>query len=420
MNCFLPAFGIVLVLSAPAPAQWPGFRGPNLDGISTERGLPLKWGPQENLFWKLKLPGPGSSSPIVVGQRVLVTCWSGYGVPGTTKQDLPKLKRHLLCVDRSSGKVLWEKTIPARQPESPYSSQIAEHGYTTSTPVSDGQRIYVFFGATGVFAFDLDGNQLWHADVGSYLNNFGSAGSPVLHQNLLIVNATVEKGALFALDKTSGKEVWRTKVYGDCWSTPIVVSLPSGKFEVVLNGLNHLMGFDPGSGKELWRCEQVASAYSSSTPLIRDGIVYVMGAGADGRWFQAVRAGGQGDVSKSHVVWSHKKAGASYCSPLLIGDRLYYFSALATCLKAVDGDLVYQERLAALGTEYSSPVLADGRVYLFTRRKGGYVLAMKDKPEVISHNDLGDTTDFNASPAIAGGNLFIRSQQYLYCIGEKR
>lgn len=270
----------------------------------------------------------------------------------------------------------------------------------------------------GAFAFDFNGKELWQAELGKYLNNFGSAASPILHKNLLIVNATVESSVVVALDKTTGKEIWRTKVYGDCWSTPVPVEA-NGKTELVLNGLTELNGLDADRGGLLWKCATPGSAYASSTPVVRNGIVYVMGAGFDSRWVLAVRPGGKDDVTDSHVVWKQLKAGASYCSPLLLGDRLYYFSGVAGCLKLDTGAIVFQERLASLGTEYSSPVAADGKIYLFTRRKGAYVLAAGDKPEVVAENNLGDPSDFVASPAVSHGQLFVRSQQYLYCIGKK-
>src|SRR5262245_46017636 len=153
------AVGALICGFSIATADWTGFRGPAQDGASPERGLPVKWGPEQNVVWKLKLPGPGSSSPIVLGDKLFVTCYSGYGIPnqpGGEKSDINNLKRHLLCVERTSGKILWDKQVPAKQPESPYSKQIAEHGYATSTPVTDGERVYAFFGKTGVFAFDLN------------------------------------------------------------------------------------------------------------------------------------------------------------------------------------------------------------------------------------------------------------------------
>ena len=402
-----------------AGADWPAFRGPNHLGTSDERGLPVKWTATDNVVWKVKLPGPGSSSPIVCGDKVFVTCWSGYGEAKGKKGDVKDLRRHLLCLDRKTGQTLWDKTVPAKLPELEYKTQVTQHGYTTSTPVTDGERVYVYFGRTGALAFDLDGKELWHTELGKALNTFGSGGSPTLYKDLLIVNATVEGGSLAALDKKSGKEVWKVKGLGDCWSTPVVVAVPGGKDEVVLNGPAALTGFDAEKGTQLWECDLITTAYASSTPLVKGDVVYVMNAGSGERQFVAVRAGGRGDVTKTHLLWQ-QKVGASYCSPVLVGDRFYFVSGGFTCLKADGGEVVFQERLAGVGTEYGSPVAADGKIFIFTRFGGAYVLAAKDKLEVLARNSLDDGSAFNASPAVSQGQLFVRSMDYLYCLGEKK
>ena len=248
-----------------------------------------------------------------------MTCYSGYGVPDGKNDDPAKLRRHLLCMDRQTGQIVWQKDVAAQLPKSRFSRQIGEHGYATSTPVTDGERVYVFFGGTGVLAFDLDGKPLWQRELGKGINTFGSGSSPVLYKNLVLVNATVEGAGLVALDKATGNVVWQAKPYGDCWSTPIVVELPGGKAEIVLNELTEVLAYDPEKGNELWKCDCPGSAYASSTPLAHNGLIYAMGAGQGGRWFMAIRAGGRGDVSNTRVVWKQGKAGASYCSPLLVG-----------------------------------------------------------------------------------------------------
>lgn len=411
---------LLLVLLHVAPcvrADWPGFRGPASLGVGQARGLPIQFGPERNVAWKQPLPGPGSSSPIIVGDRVLVTCYSGYGVD-KGQGDINKLVRHLLCFERKTGKLLWQRDVPASQPELPYKTQVTQHGYATSTPVSDGARVYVFYGRSGVLAYDLDGKQLWHKEVGKGVNGYGTGSSPTLLGDLLLVNATVESGALVALDKRTGQEVWKAKGLGDCWSTPVVVELPDGKKEVVLNTPASITGFDSASGKELWTCEMI-SGYASATPLVSAGTIFTMGAGVEGKQVMAVRPGGRGDVTRTHVLWKQTKAGASYCSPLLVGDRLYYFSGEACCLNIKDGAVIFQEKLEGLGREYPSPVFADGRIYLPTRSAGIYVVGAKYRLEVLAHNDLGDASPFNASPAIADGQLFLRSYRFLYCLEGK-
>lgn len=410
--------GILLILPCLAIADWPGFRGPKGTGISDEKGLPVTWSEKNNIAWKTRLPGPGASSPAIWGDRVFVTCWTGYAESRDNRGDLKKLRRHLVCLDRKSGKILWKSDVPAKLPEVEWGRALSQHGYTTSTPVTDGKRVYVFFGKTGVFAYDFKGNRLWHTEVGKYLNNFGSGSSPALWKNLLIVNAAVEGGGLIALDKTTGKKVWRVKLYDDCWTTPLVVNSPRKKQELILMTPTLLRSFDPATGKDLWQCDCPEPGYVSANPVARDGVVYVMGSGTLGRVFMAVRLGGKGDVTKSHVVWK-KRVGASFTSPILVGPNLYFFSELAHCLKAKTGDIVFRERLDGLGREYGSPVAADGKIYLFTREGSCYVLAAKNKLEILARNTLGDADGFTASPAIDGGQIFVRSNTYLYCIGKK-
>jgi outer membrane protein assembly factor BamB len=412
---------LLLLLRGPAWADWPAFRGPQGNGTSAERGLPAKWDGAANLLWKTKLPGPGASTPIVWGDRVFVTCYSGYGDGPDTRTGPDQLRRRLLCLERQTGRVLWDRAVAAKLPESEYAGQIRQHGYATSTPVTDGQRVYVFFNRTGVLAFDFAGKELWHTELGKGLNGWGSASSPTLFGNLLLVNATVECRALVALDRASGKEVWRAKVDGDSWSTPVVVELPGGKHEVVLSGHGALFGFDPGTGKELWQCETTVGTTAGSSPVVRGDIVYVMGGGFNDRLFLAVRAGGRGDVTQTHVVWKQTKVGASNCSPVLACDHLIFFSGQATCLRADTGEVVYQERLAGLGAEYASPVVvADGKLFLFTRRGAGHVLAAGPRFEELGRIDLAGTTGFTASPAVSHGQLFVRDREHLYCLGEKK
>jgi outer membrane protein assembly factor BamB len=198
-----------------------------------------------------------------------------------------------------------------------------------------------------------------------------------------------------------------------------VVELPGGKYEIVLSAQAALFGFDPDTGRQLWDCDTTAGTAASSSPVVKNGVVYVMGGGFNERMFLAVRAGGRGDVGKSHVMWRQTKVGASNCSPLLLGDYLYSFSGQACCLRVDTGEVVYQERLADLGAEYSSPVAADGKVFLFTRRGSGYVLAAGPRFEQLSRIDLGATTGFTASPALSNGQLFVRNNDTLFCLGTK-
>jgi outer membrane protein assembly factor BamB len=415
----LSGFAVILVGTATA-GDWPGFRGPHGNGTSEDRDLPIKWSADENVAWKARLPGPGASSPTTWKNHIFLTCWTGYGETKGGSGELAKLRRHLLCLDRKTGKLLWDRDVPAKLPENEYKTQVTQHGYTTSTPVTDGERVYVFFGKSGVFAFDLSGKELWHAEAGKGFNVFGSGSSPILFRNLVLINATVECSALLALDRVSGKVVWRAKVYGDTWSTPVVVETAGGKPEIVLSAQSAVLAFDPDDGKQLWECDHTGSDYASASPLARKDTVYVMGAGFGARLFTAIRSGGRGDVTKTHVLWQ-QKVGAAYCSPILVGEYLYYFSGgQAVCLRAATGEIVFRDRLSGVGQEYASPVAADGKIYLFTRSGVAHVLAAKDRLESLARNDLGDDGSFVASPAISDGQLLVRTHQYLYCIGKSR
>lgn len=394
----------------PALADWPGFRGPGHQGHAGPGDFPVRWGSDENVAWKVKLPGPGASSPVVQGERVFITCFTG--------KKAKELVRFLICVNRKTGKILWEEKRPAPLPENDYAGQILQHGFATGTPMIDGERVYVNFCRGGVFAFDLNGKEVWHRELGKFRNSFGSGSSPSIHGNLVLVNATTEAGGLFALNKATGETVWRAKVAGDCWATPIVVEVEGGKKEIVLNSQDGLFGFDPESGKELWKCATIGG-YVSSTPVVYKDTLYVIGSNFGKKAAAAIRAGGRGDVTKTHVVWSNTKVGASYCSPLLVGERLFFFSGQATCLNRATGEIVAQNRLDGVNQLYSSPIEAGGKIYLFTRNQGAYVLTADEKMAVLAHNDLGDTTAINASPAATGGDLLIRSQEYLYCLRKK-
>lgn len=412
----LAALCLVLSLSAGA-ADWPGFRGPHGLGISEEKDLPTKWGDKENLAWKVDLPGPGSSSPVVWGDKVFVTCYTGYGIDRDNPGKPEDLRRHLICVDRKEGKILWDKEVKAKLPEAEFRGPfITLHGYASSTPVTDGERVYVFYGKSGVFAYDFAGKELWHESVGDETDSWGSGTSPILYKDFVIVNAAIESGNLVALNKKTGKEEWKTGGVSRCWGSPALVDV-GGKQELVMSLPNVMKGYDPDTGKELWECNGITENYLCPTVVSRDGIAYVIGA-RDNTAI-AVKAGGRGDVTRTNLLWT-KSVGSNVTSPAVFGDHLYWVSdgGRAFCLKAKDGEIVYQERLG--GGAYASVVLADGKVYAVTQHKGTYVLAVGPKFEQVAHNTLSDDSTFNGGPAVSGGQLFLRSDKALYCIGKKK
>lgn len=409
----------LLILTACFPvgaAEWNQFRGPGGMGTSDAKGLPTEWSSRKNIVWKAALPGAGTSTPVTIGNRVYLTCYSGYALDANNPGKMEDLKRHLVCVDQDGGKVLWSKEFKPVLPEHKYAGEGAYHGYSSSTAVTDGSLLYVFFGKSGVFCFDLEGKQLWHASVGTGIHGWGSGASLLLYKNLLVVNASVESGALVALDKTTGKEVWRALGISAAWNTPVLVTAPSDEVELAVSVQDRLLGLNPDSGKELWHAEGV-HRYVCPSVVAQDGVIYAIGGGHTSL---AVRAGGRGDVTKSHGVWRVNK-GSNVSSPIYHGGHVYWASdngGIVHCQDAATGKFAYSERLVPeSGLIYASPVLADGKIYYVSQRNGTYVISAQPKFKLLAHNIFeDDKSRTNASIAISNGRLLLRSDQNLYCI----
>jgi len=448
---------LALRASSAGASDWPRFHGPDGSGISSDtQPVPVKWSETENLRWKCKLPGPGSSSPIVVGQRVFVTCWTGYGVDPDDVGDQENLRRHLICVDRDNGRVLWDQSVKPVLPEDPYSGNFTQHGYTSHTPVSDGQRVYVFFGKTGALAFDLDGKQLWQTGVGtgSGAHNWGSASSPILYKNLLIVTASAESKSLVALNKETGKEVWRRKDAGfsGTWGTPILVECAQGRTDLVIAVPFKIWGFNPDDGKLRWQCEGLSSDSMCASAIAHGDVVYALETGPRGGGTMAVRAGGEGDVTKTHVLWRGSER-SRIGTPVVEDGRIYWFgNRIANCIDAATGKQIYRTRFdggkvaeapapvrpkpgqpgpggpgvgprgrrgGMRGQDYSSPVLANGKIYFLSRSGEAFVYATGPEFKLLGQNRFGsDGGDFSSTPAVSDGQLFIRSSKYLYCVAH--
>ena len=404
----------------PAAGDWTRFRGPGGSGVAAGPAAPAKWGPEENILWKTELPGAGTSSPVLAGDRIFLTSHTGYAVPGEEGGDIRRLKRHLLCLDRATGRLLWSREVEAKQPEQ---ERIREdHGYATNTPAADGERVYAFFGKSGVFAFDRDGRQLWQADVGSGINGWGSAASPVIAGDLLVVNASVESESIVALDRATGKEVWRAAGVRDAWNAPILVDLPGGTppRELVVAMFQKVLGLDPATGERLWSCDTGINWYMVPGLVAgADGVVYCIGGRTGGAL--AVRAGGRGDATASHRLWTGTR-GSNVSSPVLAGEHLYWAHenrGEVYCARAKTGEIVYTQRLERAGQIYASPVLSGGNLYYTTREGRTYVVAAGPEFKLVATNELERRGRFNASPAVADGRLYMRSDRYLYCIGGR-
>ena len=399
-------------------ADWPRFRGADGNAASAEGDLPEKWSETEGVVWKTPLPGAGSSSPIVWGDRIFLTCYRGYGVSQREPGEMKKLERLVVALDRQTGKIVWEKAVSAKQPEDEFQGYIADHGYATSTPATDGERVYVFFGKSGVLAFDMEGNPLWQADVGngSAQMGWGSGASLLLTGDNVIVNAAAEDKALVALDKKTGKQKWKTPAdnFAGCWGTPLLIDLPGGKQEIVLSVPYEIWGFHPETGALNWYCDGITERGICTSVVTKDGVVYAVGGRTGGA--VAVRAGGKDDVNKTHLLW-RSQVGVYVSSPVIVGDHLYFANDFAHCLSLKNGETVYKERLPRSGQVYASLTAGDGKLYCTTRTSGTLVLATGPKYKMLASNKLSDDKDFfNASPVIHNGQLLLRSNKFLYCI----
>lgn len=408
--------------------SWTAFRGSKGDGVSESTSTPTKWSATENLLWSAKLPGPGASSPIVFEDKVFVTSYSGYG--DGSEGNLNDLKRHLVCLARDTGKVLWEAKVPSSAPEDRYSGYITEHGYASSTPVTDGDAVYCFFGKLGVHAFDMGGKPLWNTSVGTSSGNrrWGSAASPILFGDLIIVNASEESRAVIALDKKTGKQVWKAEGRNLelCYATPVINEIVGKKPELVLALPGEIWGLNPLTGGLKWFASTRLTGNVSPSVCITEDLAIAFG-GYPNTASVAVKTGGSGDVTGSGIVWNGNKS--SYVpSGVVKGKHLYWVNdrGLATCAETATGKVLYQERIGLGGGEsasrpvYGSTVLAGDTLYSVTRQGGVFVWKAAEKFTKVGLNKIeGDETDFNPSLAISDNKLFLRSNKAIYCIGSK-
>lgn len=413
----------ILIVTAlghsPSRAEdWSRFRGPDGAGVSASN-IPETWSDDENLKWACRLPGRGVSSPIVVADRVFVTAYSGFAMDSENPGDPSDLVRHLICLDRKTGQTLWQHSPPSRLPEDKYEGFITDHGYASSTPASDGQRVFAFFGKSGVFAFDLGGRRLWQVDVGneSGPSRWGSAASPIVYQDLVIVNACDESQSLVAIEAATGTVAWRAEasLYEGSFSTPIIAKTDDGRDEIIVPLADEVWGFDPKSGKLNWHVSVALGKYVTSSPVAADGVVYVAASSK----VTAIRLGGQGDVTDSHVLWT-RNAGPGLPSPIIHEGNLHWVATngVFTCADAATGKTLWRKRLGGgRNTTYASLTKAGDRWLVTTQTGGSYMVAVKPEFKVISNNKFTDDgTPFKASAAVSDDELFLRSERFVYCV----
>jgi outer membrane protein assembly factor BamB len=396
---------VLAVRVGPCDAEnWPRWRGPDGSGVSAGAPLALHWTTTQNVHWKVEVPGEGFSSPIVWDNRVYLTSARDKG--GC---------RLVHCLDRATGKLLWSRELADKDPE----RTSAMTGHAASTPVTDARRVVAFFGNAGAVCYDRDGKQLWHRDLGQFDSELGLASSPVLCGDRVVLvcdhdgdRFTSFDSFLIALDVQTGKECWKTerRGLGRSWSTPILV--PSGdRQELIVCGQDQVRGYDPKTGKELWRAGGL-TAWVAPSPVFGQGMIFAA-SGKNGPLL-ALRPGGTGDVTKTHVVWQQGGAGPYVCSPLLAGDYLYAHDeqGFLACYDARTGKRQYRERLEGKFT--ASAAAGDDKVYVTNEDGTTFVIRAGPKFAVLARNALEEYT--LASPAIAGKEMFLRTEHHLYCI----
>ncbi len=399
-----------------AEASWTRFRGPGGRGV-VQANLPTHWSNTKNLAWQLDLPGKGSSSPVVWGNRIFLTAFTGYGLEIESPGNRGDLKLHLLCIDLPSGQLVWDCRIDPSPSEQELTKRVAEHGYASPTPCVDDDAVYASFGPSGVVAVSHDGKLLWRQDTGTETAGFGAAASPILHEDLVIQNASIESGKMFGIEKSTGQIRWTFDGIPKAWTTPTLVKLDDGQTELIVNRKDAIVGFDPATGEQLWICDAIPD-YVVPCVIEHGGLLYCSG-GRSNMTF-VVRPGGRGDVSQSHLVWE-KSLGANVTSPILVNGHLFWShdKSIALCLRASDGELMFRERMPTRSRVYGS-IVSDGKhLFLTTRDAGVLVLDASPDYREIATNQLGDDNEvFNATPAIAGDAMLLRSDRRLYLIRE--
>ncbi len=441
MKALAPLLGLGLAAAAglasgaagDADANWPQWRGPLATGVAPQGHPPVEWSETRNVQWKVALPGRGTATPIVwsnqvfiltaipTGRKVVVPTYAVPAGPNAHMVDPPGEAQRftVLALDRATGRTLWQQTACERVPHEGFHR---DHGYASASPLTDGERLLAYFGSNGLFCYDLSGRLLWQKDLGRQRTRYGygEASSPAWQGHTVVILWDHEgEDFIVALDDRDGKELWRQKRDEPSgWSTPLIVK-HEGRRQVVANGTNKVRSYDLTTGALLWECAgQTLNAIPS--PVAGQGLVFVA-SGFQGQAVYALRPGGRGDLAGTPAVaWSRRKHTPYVPSPLLYGDLLYLFSgnnAVLSILAAATGSpLVDAQRLEGLQGVYASPVGADGRVYLVGRDGGAVVLRHAGRLEVLARNRLDD--GFDASPAIAGNQLFLRGRRSLYCLAQ--
>ena len=413
--------------------QWAQWRGPSLDGTSKTANPPLHWDAAKNIAWKTPLPGRGSATPIVWGDKVFVTTAINTGQKAA-EEDIPKPdprfaeKRTeapdtyhrfvVLALDRRSGKVLWETKCAEKVP---HEGHHTTHSYAAGSPVTNGKKLIVSFGSFGIYCLDLDGNMLWEKQLGRQetRRGWGEAVTPALYNNRIYVTWDHEGASFFtALDATDGKPLWKVeRDEPSSWATPLVLE-HQGKTQVITPGTNQVRSYDAETGELIWHHAGLTVNCIPSPLQYKDTVVVM--SGYRGSVATAIPLDATNDATEK-TLWKLTRGTPYVPSPLLVEGRLYFLQSNNNILTSIDAStgelLIDRKRLDALHNIYASPVAAAGRIYLTDRDGTTVVIKQGDELEVLATNKLGEPVD--ASPALAGNQLFLRSDKHIWCVEEK-
>jgi outer membrane protein assembly factor BamB len=411
--------GLLLLAAWTGPAwgaDWSEFRGPTGQGVSDVKGLPVRWNETKNVRWKVKLPGYGWSSPIVVNERIYLTTAQPTGGDWSLRA---------LCLDPADGSVVWNKEVFRQEARSRGSRIHQKNSHASPTPLSDGEHVFVHFGTHGTACLTLDGDVVWRCRSLVYAPNHGNGGSPVLVEGVLVVlcdGTDIQFAA--GIDAKTGKEIWRTRRYPPTakkfsFATPLAIQVGS-KTQVVSPGTDAVMAYEPKTGKEIWKVRY--EGYSVvPRPVFGNGLVYVC-TGFNRASLLAIKPTGTGDVTDTHVVWKTDRAVSLTPSPVLDGRELYFISdhGVASCLDALTGRQHWQQRIG--GKFSASPLLAGGRIYFQSERGETVVIKASKEYEEIARNHVGagsEPPETLASFAVIGSAILLRTKEDLYRIESK-
>jgi outer membrane protein assembly factor BamB len=415
---------------------WPYWRGPAADGMAIG-DAPLSWSDTENVRWKADIPGRGNSSPVIWGDKIFLTTAIKTGPEvkpeqaakpaaksrgfGMTSGPQAEHKFDVLCIDRKTGRILWQRTAKTAVPHEGYHNQYGS--FASNSPVTDGKHVYAFFGSRGIYCYDLEGNLIWQKDFGVQMlmaRAFGEGMAPVISGDRLILVFDHEGDSFMVmLDKNSGKEIWNVdRDERTNWAAPLVLE-HKGQKQIVVSATQKVRSYDFDTGKLLWECGGLGSN-TIPHPVHQDDFVLVM-SGHRNPNLMAIRLGGEGDLTGSDaIIWSQTRGNSYTASPVIHDNKFYAVTdnGMVSCYNAQTGEPYYhQVRLPKSYQFKSSPVGANGKLYLASENEDVLVLRMGEKFEVLATNTMTDQV-FIATPAITGGEIYLRSQNQLYCISE--